>query len=62
MRDIDSSKAAGIDRLPWRFLKNCTDFLAKAVANICNFLSLNRFWSAFKLAKVKPIFKKWQKN
>ena len=62
LRDIDSSKAVGIDRLPWRFLKNCTDVLAKVVTNICNFLSLNRFSSAFKLPKVKPIFKKWQKN
>ena len=58
MRDIDTSKAAGIDRLPGRFLKDGANVLAKPVTDICNLsISLNKFPSAFKLAKVKPIFK-----
>ena len=63
MRDVNTSKATGIDRLPGRFLKDGVNALAKAVTDICNLsISLNIFESAFKLAKVKPIFKKGQKN
>ena len=59
MRDIDNSKAAGIDRLPGKFLKDGANVLAKPVTDICNLsISLNKFSSAFKLAKGKPIFKK----
>ena len=63
MRDVNTSKAAGIDRLPGRFLKDGVNALAKAVTDICNLsISLNIFGKAFKLAKVKPIFKKGQKT
>ena len=62
MRDIDTSKAAGIGRLPGRFLKVGANVLAKPVIDICNpSISLNKFSSAFKLAKIKPIFKKKRK-
>ena len=55
LRDIDTSKAAGIDRLPGRFRKDGADVLAKPVTDICNLaISLNKFPSAFKLVKVKP--------
>ena len=63
LRDIDTSKAAGIDMLPRIFLKDGADVLAKPVKNICNLLiSLNKFPRAFKLVKVKPIFKKGRKT
>ena len=63
LRDIDTSKAAGIDRLPGRFLKDGTDVLAKSFTDICNLsISLNKFPRAFKLGKVKPIFKKARKT
>ena len=63
MRDTDTSKAAGIDRLPGRFLKDGASVLAKLVTDICNVsISLNKFPSAFKLAKVKSFFKKGQKT
>ena len=63
LRDINTSKAAGIDRLPGRFLKDGANVLAKPVTDICNLsISLNKFPSAFKLAKVKPIFKKGRKT
>ena len=59
MRDINTSKASGIDRLPRRFLKDDANVLAKPVTDICNLsIYLNKFPSAFKLAKVKPIFEK----
>ena len=63
LRDIDTSRAAGIDRLPGRLLKDGADVLAKPVTDICNLLiSLNKFPRAFKLAKVKLIFKKGRKT
>ena len=62
MKDIDYSKAAGIGRPPGRFLKVGANVLAKPVIDICNLsMSLNKFSSAFKLAKTKPIFKKERK-
>ena len=63
LRYINTSKAAGIDRLPGRFLKDGTNVLAKLATNICSLsISLNKFPRAFKLAKVKPTFKKGQKT
>ena len=58
-RDINTTKAAGIDRLPGRFLKGGADVLAKPVTEVCNLsIYLKKFPSAFKLVKVKPNFKK----
>ena len=63
MRDIDTSKAVGIDRLPGRFLKECADVLAKPVTDICNLsIFFNKFPRAFKFSKVKPTFKKGRKT
>ena len=64
MRDNATSKAAGIDRLPGRFLNDGANVLAKPITDICNLsIHLNKFPSAFKLAKVKTIFKKgWKTN
>ena len=63
LRDINTSKAASIDRLPGRFLNDGANVPAKAVTDICNlFISLNKFQNAFKLAKIKPIFKNGQKT
>ena len=48
LRDIDTSKAAGIDRLCERFLNDGSNVLAKPVTDICNLsISLNKFPSAF---------------
>ena len=59
LRDIDTSKAAGIDRLLGRFLKDGANVLAKPVTDIYNLsISLSKFPSTFKLAKFKPIFEK----
>ena len=63
LRDINTSKAAGIDRLPGRFLKDGANVLAKPVEDVCNLsIPLNKFPSAFKLSKVKLIFKKGRKT
>ena len=50
--DIDTSKTAGIGRLPGRFMNGSGNVLARPVTDICNFsVSLNKVPSAFKLAK-----------
>ena len=60
MQDIKSSKAAGIDKLSGKFLKDDTDILAKPVSALC--ISRGDFPSAYKVAKLKPIFKKGKKT
>ena len=53
MRDFDTSKAAGIDKLRGKFLKDEANVRAKPVTDIGNLsISLNKFPSASKLAKV----------
>ena len=63
MQDIKSSKAAGIDKLSGRFLKNGAYILAKPDSALCD-LSISRsvLPSAWKVVKLKPIFKKGKKN
>ena len=59
LRDVDTLKPAGIDRLPRKLLKGVVDILSKPGSDICNFsVSLSKSIGAFKLAKVKPLFKK----
>ena len=64
LRNIETSKAAGIDSVPGRFLNDGANILAKLITGICNLsMSLNKLPSAFKLAEVKSIFKKgWKMN
>ena len=63
LRDINTSKSVDIDILPARFLKDGADALAKPVPDICNLsISFNKFPSAFKSAKVKPIFIKCRRT
>ena len=59
LKNIDISKAAGVDNLPGRFLKDGAVILAKPVTKIC-YLSIKSklFFDPCKLAKLKPISKK----
>ena len=62
MRDVVAKNAAGIGKLPERFLKDNANVVSKLVTDICNLsISLNKFSSAFKLAKITPVFIKGQK-
>ena len=55
----NTSNTAGVERLPERFLKDGANVLAKPVTDVCNLsTSLNKFPSAFKLAKVATTFSK----
>ena len=59
LKNIDISKAAGVDNLPGRLLKDGAVILAKPITKICNFsIKLKFFPDPCKLAKLKPIFKK----
>ena len=59
LKNIDISKAAGVNNLPGRFLKHDAIILAKTVTEICNLSIKSKiFFDPCKLAKLKPIFKK----
>ena len=59
LKSIDISKAAGVDNLPGRFLKDGAVILAKGVTEICNLSIKSKiFPDPCILAKLKPIFKK----
>ena len=61
--DTNTSKATGIDRLSRRFLKDAAEVLDKPVTNIFSLsISLNKFSSTLKLAKVEAILKKGQET
>ena len=53
------SKAAGLDGLSGRFLKDGAKFLAKPISDLCN-LSINseKFPDSCKVAKLRPLYKK----
>ena len=59
LKNIDISKATGINNLPGRFLMDGIVILAKPVTEICNLSIKSRvFPDLWKLVKLKPIFKK----
>ena len=62
MTNIESSKAAGVDKLFGRFLKDGTNILVK-ISALC-YLSISQgvFLNACKIANLKPIFKKGKKT
>ena len=63
MKNIESSKAAGVDQLSSKFLKDGANVLAKPISALCNLsISLGVFPSACKVAKLKPIFQKGKKT
>ena len=63
MTNIESSKAAGVDKLSGRYLKDDANILAKPISALCNLsISQGVFPSACKVAKLKPIFKKGKKT
>ena len=61
--NIESSKAAEVDKPSGRFLKDGVNILAKLISALCN-LSISQvvFPNACKLAKLKPIFKNGKKT
>ena len=63
MQNIESSKAAGVDTLWGKFLKDAADILAKPISAHCNLLiSRGVFPNTCKVTKLKSIFKKGKEN
>ena len=59
LKDINISKASGIDNLTGRFLKDGAEILCKPISQICNLsVHLAIYPKSFKVAKLKPLFKK----
>ena len=53
------SKAAGIDNLSGRFLKDGAKVLSKPVSDLCNLsITSKKFLDPCKVAKFKPFYKK----
>ena len=63
MKNVKVNKAAGIDNISGRFLKDGVNILAIPVTQICNLsIKLSHFPHDCKLAKLKPINKKDSKT
>ena len=59
---IDISKAAEIDKISGRFLKDSANIVAKLTAKICNISIFSRlFPSDCKIAKLEQLYKKGSK-
>ena len=59
LKNIEVTKAAGIDETSEKFLKDRAQVLAKPISELCNLsITLGSFLNVCKIAKVKPLFKK----
>ena len=59
LRSLDTSKAAGINQIPAKFLRDGAEVLTLPLGNIINLLiKLSTLPEECKIAKLKPIFKK----
>ena len=63
LKNVEVTKAAGIDQISGKVLKDGARVLAKPISEMCNlFMALGSFPDACKIAKVKPLFKKGSKT
>ena len=63
LKGLKPCKAAGIDDLSSKFLKDGAHVLARPIFQLCNLsIKLNSFPTSCKIAKVKPLFKKGSKT
>ena len=59
LQDLDEKKAAGLDNLSSKFLKDGATALAKPISQSCNLsIKYSIFASDCKIAKLKPLFQK----
>ena len=62
LKEIKTNKATGIDNLSGRFLKDGSKVLATPITQICNLsIKLSTVPDEFKIAKLKPLYKKVRK-
>ena len=58
-KNINISKAAGLDNLSGHFLKNVAKVWAKSITDLCNLsVTSEKFPDSCKIAKLKEIYKK----
>ena len=63
LKGLNPSKAAGIDNLSGKFLKDDGHVLARPISQLCNLsIKLNSFPRSCKIAKAKPLLKKGSKT
>ena len=63
MKHAEVTKAAGLDQISGKCLKDGARILAKPISELCNHsMALGSFLDACKIAKVKPLFKKGSKT
>ena len=63
LRSTNFCKYAGIDDLSGRFLKDGSRVFSKPISELCNLsIDLGSFPDSCKVAKLKPLFKKWSKT
>ena len=63
LRSTNVRKAAGIDDLLGRFLKDGSRVLSKSISKLCNLsIKLRSFPDSRKIGKLKPLFKKGSKT
>ena len=63
LRSTNFCKSAGIDDLSGRFLKDGSRVFSKPVSELCNLsIDLGSFPDSCKIAKLKPLLKKWFKT
>ena len=63
LKNIDENKAAGLDNLSGKFLKDGATILAKPLSQICNLsIKYSTFPNDCKIAKLKPLFKRGSKT
>ena len=63
LRSTNIRKAAGIDDLSGRFMKDGSRILSKPISELCNFsIKLGSFPDPCKIAKLKPLLKNGSKS
>ena len=63
LKSCNVNKAAGIDNVSGRFLKDGADVLGIPITQICNLsIKLSHFLKDCKVAKLKPLYKKGTKT
>ena len=63
LKSCNVNKAAGIDNVSGRFLKDGADVLGIPITQICNLsIKLSHFPKDCKVAKLKPLYKKGTKT
>ena len=63
LKNVEVTKAASIDQISGKFLKDGAHILAKPISELCNLsMTLGSLPDACKIAQVKPLFKKGSKT